>query len=490
MTWNREQSFTALDGDGCRAMANTRVEEVKEILCCNVAIAILQTIFTRYSSFSLTSCRTWKVQTPENRNPTGADCPCQAMVRETQGLEMKPPSPVNGGASYRERPTSLSMLRAGWFAGGALAGIVVTLMASGAPPTFPGSHRRALQGQEQQLQTSPRCVLESLLGVTPEMESNIESDIIKRNVSLTALVPLFPMPGGKSVLQDVFVRMQSIMEELGMLPMAGFGIGRCSRSNPVPCGWRQREQLLDRKIMVRFFEAHAHLVPAGASCMEWDSVYYLNLLKQPVTRRPACHQSWALKYQRAKAPLTVNPQHRHVYGDLQALVPMTGTSLLGNMSGFFDFIICNQVFEHVGQPFAAAKGLFGLMKPGGVVLFTVRGRRDPFLCTFRPRGDLHRFCEQVPFVAIFHRVPVDHFRYTLDGASKVFESAGFEVLQRWKLGAGTHLSIGYLLGFGTADYDADYVSKRSMMTEENASKVPGGNVLWLNSALVLRRPAE
>ena len=153
-------------------MANTRVEEVKEILCCNVAIAILQTIFTRYSSFSLTSCRTWKVQTPENRNPTGADCPCQAMVRETQGLEMKPPSPVNGGASYRERPTSLSMLRAGWFAGGALAGIVVTLMASGAPPTFPGSHRRALQGQEQQLQTSPRCVLESLLGVTPEMESN------------------------------------------------------------------------------------------------------------------------------------------------------------------------------------------------------------------------------------------------------------------------------------------------------------------------------
>mmetsp|Transcript_67269 Transcript_67269/g.162574 ORF Transcript_67269/g.162574 Transcript_67269/m.162574 type:complete len:107 (+) Transcript_67269:81-401(+) len=106
------------------------------------------------------------------------------------------------------------------------------------------------------------------------------------------------------------------------------------------------------------------------------------------------------------------------------------------------------------------------MKPGGVVLFTV------------------------PFVAIFHRVPVDHFRYTLDGASKVFESAGFEVLQRWKLGAGTHLSIGYLLGFGTADYDADYVSKRSMMTEENASKVPGGNVLWLNSALVLRRPAE
>ena len=36
-----EQSFTALDCDGCRVMANTRVEEVKEILCCNAAIAAI-----------------------------------------------------------------------------------------------------------------------------------------------------------------------------------------------------------------------------------------------------------------------------------------------------------------------------------------------------------------------------------------------------------------------------------------------------------------
>ncbi len=102
--------------------------------------------------------------------------------------------------------------------------------------------------------------------------------------------------------------------------------------------------------------------------------------------------------------------------------------------------------------------------------------------------DCCRLRDQVPFLAIFHRVPADYFRYTLDGASKVFESAGFEILERWKLGVGIHLSIGYLLGFGYADYDAEYISKRMMMTEENASKVPGGKSLWLHSALVLRRP--
>ena len=36
-----EQSFTALDGDGCRAMANTCVDEVKEVLCCDAETAAM-----------------------------------------------------------------------------------------------------------------------------------------------------------------------------------------------------------------------------------------------------------------------------------------------------------------------------------------------------------------------------------------------------------------------------------------------------------------
>ena len=48
-----EQSFTALDGDGCRVMANTRVEEVKEILCCNAAIAAMLLRFFRWDKEKL-----------------------------------------------------------------------------------------------------------------------------------------------------------------------------------------------------------------------------------------------------------------------------------------------------------------------------------------------------------------------------------------------------------------------------------------------------
>ena len=48
-----EPSFTALDSDGCRAMANTRVAEVKEVLCCDAAIAAMLLRFFRWDKEKL-----------------------------------------------------------------------------------------------------------------------------------------------------------------------------------------------------------------------------------------------------------------------------------------------------------------------------------------------------------------------------------------------------------------------------------------------------
>ena len=48
-----EQSFTAPDSAGCRAMANARVGEVKEILCCNAAIAAMLLRFFRWDKEKL-----------------------------------------------------------------------------------------------------------------------------------------------------------------------------------------------------------------------------------------------------------------------------------------------------------------------------------------------------------------------------------------------------------------------------------------------------
>ena len=48
-----EPSFTVLDSDGCRAMANTRVAEVKEVLCCDAAIAAMLLRFFRWDKEKL-----------------------------------------------------------------------------------------------------------------------------------------------------------------------------------------------------------------------------------------------------------------------------------------------------------------------------------------------------------------------------------------------------------------------------------------------------
>ena len=49
----RLQSFTALDGDGCRAMANACVDEVKEILCCDAPTAAMLLRFFRWDKEKL-----------------------------------------------------------------------------------------------------------------------------------------------------------------------------------------------------------------------------------------------------------------------------------------------------------------------------------------------------------------------------------------------------------------------------------------------------
>ena len=53
-----EQSFTGLDSDGCRAMANTRVDEVKDILCCDARVAAMLLRFFRWDKEKLMEGKT------------------------------------------------------------------------------------------------------------------------------------------------------------------------------------------------------------------------------------------------------------------------------------------------------------------------------------------------------------------------------------------------------------------------------------------------
>ena len=48
-----ESSFKALDSEGCRAMAGSRIDEVKELLCCDGAIAAMLLRFFRWDQEKL-----------------------------------------------------------------------------------------------------------------------------------------------------------------------------------------------------------------------------------------------------------------------------------------------------------------------------------------------------------------------------------------------------------------------------------------------------
>lgn len=73
----------------------------------------------------------------------------------------------------------------------------------------------------------------------------------------------------------------------------------------------------------------------------------------------------------------------------------------------FDVVICEQVLEHVAEPFVAAEHLFQLCKPGGHLVVST------------------------PFLIKVHELPMygmlDYWRFTPRGLRTLLERAGFEV---------------------------------------------------------------
>jgi predicted SAM-dependent methyltransferase len=70
----------------------------------------------------------------------------------------------------------------------------------------------------------------------------------------------------------------------------------------------------------------------------------------------------------------------------------------------FDSVVCTQVFEHLSEPFTAAKEIGRVLKSGGYFLMTV------------------------PQTNELHEEPHDYYRYTKYGLKHMFESRGFETV--------------------------------------------------------------
>ena len=79
---------------------------------------------------------------------------------------------------------------------------------------------------------------------------------------------------------------------------------------------------------------------------------------------------------------------------------------MSDFEGNFDLIYSNNVFEHLVDPFTAARNIHYLLKEGGIVITIV------------------------PFSQRYHRSPEDYFRFTHQGVEILFTAAGnFELLQ-------------------------------------------------------------
>ncbi len=81
----------------------------------------------------------------------------------------------------------------------------------------------------------------------------------------------------------------------------------------------------------------------------------------------------------------------------------------GPVTPRFSVVICDQVLEHVVDPFLAAQTLADLCVPGGHVVVGV------------------------PFLVRVHPAPADYWRFTADGLRIVLERAGLDVVdtQSW-----------------------------------------------------------
>eukprot|EP00798_Chlamydomonas_sp_ICE-L_P007235 gene7235-344_t len=143
-----------------------------------------------------------------------------------------------------------------------------------------------------------------------------------------------------------------------------------------------------------------HLISSNVTgrCLEWDvkpGSYTSNAACQVTDGITYTEQSKQFGTSRAAAGVNSGTQF---FGDIHNF-----SSTFPELVGAYDVVFCTQVFEHLHDPFQAAREIFNIVRPGGKVIVTA------------------------PHISPEHGVPYDFFRYTHRGLMTVFEKAGFSV---------------------------------------------------------------
>ena len=285
--------------------------------------------------------------------------------------------------------------------------------------------------------------LGSALGLSAALERRVVRDL--KMFAPVSLPAVRMHHSSRSPLQDLFVMLHNMMHKRGLLPLSFWGLGRGPGRKA-----SHDTDVVQREGMTRFFDEHAGLVREGATCLEWGRRF--------MARQPRCSTSatWDLRFRRGSA--SIDRQKRRLVADLTRLT--SGDTVAWPQ---FDLIICNQVFEHVDDPFAAARSVALLLAPNGLLFFSA------------------------PFLEPFHRMPGDFFRFTPDGAATIFTRAGLQIVERRKVGDAL-LTTGHLLGFGTADFEPAYIERELVRPFTDGIQNRLREWMFLESALIARKP--
>ena len=192
-------------------------------------------------------------------------------------------------------------------------------------------------------------------------------------------------------------------------------------------------------------------------CLEWEIRY---LEEEPFASR--CKEKWSFEYSQMPR---IDQAKMTVYGNLDSLPADITTALVG----FFDVIVCTQVFEHVGQPFESAKAIYSMTSDDGLLFFSA-----PFLSRYH-----------IGAAGEDPSNPLDHFRYTLAGGQHLLRDvAGFELIQQWVAG-GSLLTTAHLLGLGINDFSEQEMQE--LLFEPTDLRIGTQNDLYFNVFFTCRK---
>ena len=98
-------------------------------------------------------------------------------------------------------------------------------------------------------------------------------------------------------------------------------------------------------------------------------------------------------------------------------------------------------------------------------------------------------------------VPNDFYRYTTDGATELFTSAGFEIVRLHRGGEWGPMALGFLMGFGTGDFDRaklnehmigpdlSNTSARASGSGDEAPNMMPNKGIYVSVLVIARKPA-